>query len=67
MISIKDANDQWVVLDEDTLMDAFRDKKLTIFGMDLNTIGALRDEFYKSTGCPPKSADQVRSQFPRKF
>jgi len=63
MITLKDANGQYVIISEDEFREAAMANLSTIYGMDLPTIAELRRQFQRYTGITPFTAENVIDGF----
>lgn len=65
MMNVKDANGQWVVINDVDLMTALVEAKTTLFGMSMNAILRMRQEYIEKNGIMPMNEKNINEFYSR--
>ena len=63
ILSVKDANGQWISVKEKDLIETFTENQFTICGMNIHVLLAIREEYIKQGGKIPMTEDSVKEIF----
>lgn len=66
MITIKDANDQWVCIQEESFFEAFLENKLTIVGIPMEGILTFKRLYEAEGGTHPITEESIISTLKRR-
>lgn len=63
IIQVKDKYGEWVYIHAPAFLQAMGENAVTVFGMTLDTLAALRAEYIRRGGVEPMTPNSIRETF----